>query len=72
MTDPSFLDQVDRYVSEFLQRDGHDPDSISPIFMMDSAACQRFVVAIHTTGDFINHGIRITAEVFDQIDAWLK
>jgi len=44
----------------------------SPIFMLDAATSQRYVVAIHTTGDFINHGIRITAEVFDQISAWLK
>jgi V8-like Glu-specific endopeptidase len=44
----------------------------SPVFLLDTTVGQRYVVAIHTTGNFINRGVRITAEVFDQITDWLK
>ena len=47
-------------------------ESGSPVFLLHSTANQRYVVAIHTTGNFINRGVRITAEVYDQILQWTK
>jgi len=44
----------------------------SPVFLFDSASNQRYVVAIHTTGNFINRGVRVTAEVYDKILEWMK
>lgn len=39
----------------------------SPVFVFDSFRNERQVVAIHTTGDFVNRGLRITDAVFDWI-----
>lgn len=47
-------------------------ESGSPVFLFDSASNQRYVVAIHTTGNFINRGVRVTAEVYDKILEWVK
>ncbi len=44
----------------------------SPVFIFDSIKNQRYVVAIHTTGNFINRGVRVTAEVYDKILEWVK
>jgi V8-like Glu-specific endopeptidase len=42
----------------------------SPVFIFDSIKNQRYVVAIHTTGNFINRGVRVTEEVYDKILEW--
>jgi len=42
----------------------------SPIYYYEEASRQRRVVAIHTLGDFVNRGLKITPEIFDQIRAW--
>jgi glutamyl endopeptidase len=47
-------------------------ESGSPVFLFDSTNNQRYVVAIHTTGNFINRGVRVTAEVYDKILEWVK
>ncbi len=31
---------------------------------------KRFIVAIHTTGDFVNRGLRITRDVFATLKKW--
>jgi glutamyl endopeptidase len=60
----------DRFLQYMVDTTGGQ--SGSPVFLLDSIKNQRYVVAIHTTGNFINHGVRITAEVYDQIGEWLK
>lgn len=60
----------DRFLQYMVDTTGGQ--SGSPVFLLDAKVNQRYVVAIHTTGNFINRGVRITAEVFDQISAWLK
>ncbi|MBR1071160.1 glutamyl endopeptidase [Bradyrhizobium japonicum] len=60
----------DRFLEYMVDTTGGD--SGSPVFLFDSTANQRYVVAVHTTGNFINRGVRITAEVYDQILAWAK
>lgn len=47
-------------------------ESGGPVFLFDSTSQQRYVVAIHTTGNFINRGVRITEEVYETIVAWAK
>jgi V8-like Glu-specific endopeptidase len=47
-------------------------DSGSPVFVLDETTKQRYVVAIHTTGNFINRGVRVTAEVYDAIVDWIE
>jgi len=44
----------------------------SPVFLFDTVKNQRYVVAIHTTGNFINRGVRVTEEVYDKIIEWVK
>ncbi|UVC19337.1 trypsin-like serine peptidase [Mesorhizobium onobrychidis] len=44
----------------------------SPIYYFDEKKQQRYVVAIHTTGDFVNRGLRITPAVFDRIRKWAQ
>ena len=44
----------------------------SPIYYYDKQADQRYVVAIHTIGDFVNRGLRITKSVFEQIQTWAE
>ncbi|MER8895934.1 trypsin-like peptidase domain-containing protein [Mesorhizobium sp. M0676] len=43
----------------------------SPVFALDSKNNQRLVVAIHTTGNFVNRGVRLTAEVFETLSSWV-
>ncbi|EEX14030.1 peptidase S1 and S6, chymotrypsin/Hap [Citreicella sp. SE45] len=42
----------------------------SPVWFYDKRRAQRFVIAIHTTGDFVNRGLLIKGEIFDTIRAW--
>jgi glutamyl endopeptidase len=42
----------------------------SPVYCYDEQKNQRYVIAVHTTGDFVNRGLRITEEVFETIKAW--
>jgi len=42
----------------------------SPIYFYDKKKDQRYVIAIHTTGDFFNRGVLITGKVFDDIKRW--
>lgn len=60
----------DRFLEYMVDTTGGE--SGSPVFLLDSTANQRYVVAIHTTGNFVNRGVRVTAEVYDQILKWLK
>ena len=60
----------DRFLEYMVDTTGGQ--SGSPVFLLDSTANQRYVVAIHTTGNFINRGVRVTAEVYDQILEWVK
>jgi glutamyl endopeptidase len=60
----------DRFLEYMVDTTGGQ--SGSPVFLLDSTANQRYVVAIHTTGNFINRGVRVTAEVYDQILQWVK
>lgn len=62
-------DRDERFLQYMLDTTGGQ--SGSPVFLLDSTVNQRYVVAIHTTGNFINRGVRVTAEVFDQISHWL-
>jgi glutamyl endopeptidase len=42
----------------------------SPVYFFDKLLNQRYVIAVHTTGDFVNRGLRITEEVFATIKRW--
>lgn len=42
----------------------------SPIYFFDEQTKKRFVIAIHTTGDFVNRGLRITRDVFTTLKKW--
>jgi glutamyl endopeptidase len=44
----------------------------SPVYYYDEKKNERYVVAIHTTGDFINRGVRVTREVFRLIRKWAQ
>jgi len=43
----------------------------SPVYYYDKESNQRYVIAVHTTGDFVNRGLRITEEVFATIKGWV-
>jgi glutamyl endopeptidase len=43
----------------------------SPVYFYDKETNQRYVIAVHTTGDFVNRGLRITEEVFATIKGWV-
>jgi V8-like Glu-specific endopeptidase len=60
----------DRFLQYMVDTTGGQ--SGSPVFVLDTTNNQRYVVAIHTTGNFINRGVRINAEVYDVISDWLK
>jgi glutamyl endopeptidase len=60
----------DTYVEYMVDTEGGQ--SGSPIYLFDEMSKQRYVVAIHTTGDFINRGLRITPGVFETIRKWAK
>jgi glutamyl endopeptidase len=42
----------------------------SPVYFYDEQNNQRYVIAVHTTGDYVNRGLRITEEVFETIKKW--
>ena len=44
----------------------------SPIYFYDKKQDQRYVIAIHTTGDFFNRGVLISGQIFDDIKRWAK
>jgi glutamyl endopeptidase len=44
----------------------------SPVYFYDDEKKQRYVIAIHTTGDFVNRGLRITQDVFKTIRRWAE
>ena len=62
---------ADKHFLEYMA-DTTPGQSGSPVFLLDTKTNQRFVVAIHTTGNFVNRGVRLTAEVYDTILEWLK
>jgi glutamyl endopeptidase len=66
--------RVSRFADQFIEYmvDTEGGQSGSPIYFYDEKNSQRYVIAIHTTGDFINRGLRITPTVFEQIRAWAK
>jgi V8-like Glu-specific endopeptidase len=59
----------ERFLEYMVDTEGGE--SGSPVFIYDSTKNQRLVVAIHTTGNFVNRGVRVTSEVFDQISSWI-
>jgi V8-like Glu-specific endopeptidase len=42
----------------------------SPVYFYEKSARQRHVIAIHTTGDFVNRGVLIKGAVYDQLSDW--
>ena len=56
------------YVEYMVDTEGGQ--SGSPIYFFDEETNQRFVIAVHTTGDFINRGLRITRDVFSTLKKW--
>ncbi|WP_041801992.1 trypsin-like serine peptidase [Rhodopseudomonas palustris] len=42
----------------------------SPVYFYDDQTKQRYVIAVHTTGDFVNRGLRITPEIFTNLKQW--
>lgn len=47
-------------------------ESGSPIYLFDEKTKERYAVAIYTTGDFVNRGLRLTPQSFDAIRKWAK
>jgi glutamyl endopeptidase len=60
----------DSFVEYMVDTEGGQ--SGSPIYYFDEKAQQRYVIAIHTTGDFVNRGLRITPAVFERIRKWAR
>jgi glutamyl endopeptidase len=58
------------YVEYMVDTEGGQ--SGSPVYFFDEEKNQRFVIAVHTTGDFVNRGLRITPEVFQTIREWAE
>lgn len=56
------------YVEYMVDTEGGQ--SGSPVYFFDEENNQRYVIAVHTTGDFVNRGLRITEEVFATIKRW--
>ncbi len=56
------------YVEYMVDTEGGQ--SGSPVYCYDEEKNQRYVIAVHTTGDFVNRGLRITKEVFETIKNW--
>ncbi|MBF9034412.1 hypothetical protein HKCCE2091_09185 [Rhodobacterales bacterium HKCCE2091] len=44
----------------------------SPIYYYDRNADQRFVIGIHTTGYFVNRGVRLSSAIFDRVADWAE
>jgi glutamyl endopeptidase len=61
--------RVDATFVEYMV-DTEGGQSGSPIYFFDEEQNQRYVIAIHTTGDFVNRGLRITRTVFETIREW--
>jgi glutamyl endopeptidase len=57
------------YVEYMVDTEGGQ--SGSPVYYYDKESNQRYVIAVHTTGDFVNRGLRITEEVFATIKRWV-
>lgn len=66
--------RVSKWADSFVEYmvDTEGGQSGSPIYLFDEKKKQRYVVAIHTTGDFVNRGVRITPSVFETIRKWAK
>ncbi len=64
--------RISKWAKEFVEYmvDTEGGQSGSPIYFFDEKKQQRYVVAIHTTGDFVNRGLRITPTVFETIRRW--
>ena len=60
----------ENYLEYMLDTEGGQ--SGSPVYVYDTTSGQRVVVAIHTTGNFVNRGLRITRRIFDQLSSWAK
>ena len=58
----------DHFMAYMIDTEGGQ--SGSPIYYFDAAKQQRRVVGIHTTGDFVNRGLKITDEIFDTVKNW--
>jgi len=65
------VSNMDKNFIEYMV-DTEGGQSGSPIYFYDEKENERYVVAIHTTGDFINRGLRVTREVFETIRHWAK
>jgi glutamyl endopeptidase len=63
--------KVDETQIEYMV-DTEGGQSGSPVYYFDKEKNQRYVIAIHTTGDFINRGLRITEKVFTMIKKWTR
>jgi V8-like Glu-specific endopeptidase len=63
--------KVDETQIEYMV-DTEGGQSGSPVYYFDKEKNQRYVIAIHTTGDFINRGLRITEKVFTVIKKWTR
>jgi glutamyl endopeptidase len=61
--------KIDKTYIEYMV-DTEGGQSGSPVYFFDEGKNQRYVVAIHTTGDFVNRGLRITETVFAQLKDW--
>lgn len=61
-------DISERFVEYMVDTEGGQ--SGSPVYFYDEETGQRYVIAIHTTGDFVNRGLRIRREVFDTVRKW--
>ncbi len=61
--------KIDKTYIEYMV-DTEGGQSGSPVYFYDEKTTQRYVIAIHTTGDFVNRGLRITPDVFKTIKRW--
>jgi glutamyl endopeptidase len=66
--------RVDKIGDTFVEYlvDTEGGHSGSPVYFFDEKNNERYVIAIHTTGDFVNRGLRITPAVFKQICQWAE
>jgi V8-like Glu-specific endopeptidase len=58
----------DHFVEYMIDTEGGQ--SGSPIYYFDAPTQQRRVIGIHTTGDFVNRGLKVTDKIFDTIKGW--
>lgn len=66
--------RIKKLTGEFVEYmvDTEGGQSGSPVYFFDEEKKQRYVIAVHTTGDFVNRGLRITREVFAQVREWAE